>query len=397
MKLKDYSLYNAYDLLQDDDFLEYVLHPDNEQIGKWNRLQVEYPHLEKEIREAQKFIREMSVETQKMKPWEKLQTWERIQQRCKSRHHVFYWVKLAACVVLILTAVTWCVRKYTGVSPSAIELVSKPTEPLTDVRLILADRQERTFTGEETTLNYEATGRIRVNKDSATIEQKIHKETTQLTYNQLLVPCAKRSAITFHDGTKIWVNARSRVVYPVKFAPDRREIFVEGEVYLEVAKNENQPFYVKTKQFEVKVLGTSFDVRAYEDEAEQGVVLVTGKVNVVTKNKQKAVLTPNDRFVYQDGKGIVKLVDVTEYISWKEGVFCFERSCVGDILDRLAKYYGVEIDYEPAVKEISCSGKLELKSDLNEVLESLSKTAPIVFESVNSSVKIRIKEQIEME
>ena len=179
-------------------------------------------------------------------------------------------------------------------------------------------------------------------------------------------------------------------------AKEKREIYVEGEVFLEVAENVDRPFYVRTQEFEVRVLGTSFGIRAYEDEMEQGVVLVSGKVNVKTKDRQETVLTPNDRYVLQNGKPVVKLVDVYEYISWKDGVLCFERSCIGDILTRLEKYYGVEIDYTSEVKGISCSGKLELKNDLKEVLESLTKTAPIRYESVDNKIKVMKKEKESM-
>lgn len=249
---------------------------------------------------------------------------------------------------------------------------------------------------ESTALNYDSTGRISIRTDSLTEEATIINEQQTAVFHQLLVPAGKRSSITFSEGTKIWVNANSRVVYPAEFEKEKREIYVEGEVFLEVAENVDRPFYVRTQEFEVRVLGTSFGIRAYEDEMEQGVVLVSGKVNVKTKDRQETVLTPNDRYVLQNGKPVVKLVDVYEYISWKDGVLCFERSCIGDILTRLEKYYGVEIDYTSEVKGISCSGKLELKNDLKEVLESLTKTAPIRYESVDNKIKVMKKEKESM-
>ena len=82
-----------------------------------------------------------------------------------------------------------------------------------------------------------------------------------------IVPVGRRSSITFADGTRLWVNSGSKVVYPVKFAKEKREIFVEGEIYLHVSRDEQKPFIVKTHQMDIKVLGTQFNVTAYENEA----------------------------------------------------------------------------------------------------------------------------------
>lgn len=390
--MKDYSHYKAYDLLQDDDFLEYCLRPDEESVRMWERLMRADRALAEEVEKAQKFIRNIHHQEQRMRPEEKVQVWEAIRRNCRESSRLLYRIStVAACLLLTLATIFWLYRMQAEKALTAIELVGKPAETGSEVLLVLADRQEKLIAAEKTALNYDSTGRISIRTDSLTEEATIINEQQTAVFHQLLVPAGKRSSITFSEGTKIWVNANSRVVYPAEFEKEKREIYVEGEVFLEVAENVDRPFYVRTQEFEVRVLGTSFGIRAYEDEMEQGVVLVSGKVNVKTKDRQETVLTPNDRYVLQNGKPVVKLVDVYEYISWKDGVLCFERSCIGDILTRLKKYYGVEIDYASEVKGISCSGKLELKNDLKEVLESLTKTAPIKYESVDNKIKVMKK------
>ena len=91
-----------------------------------------------------------------------------------------------------------------------------------------------------------------------------------------------RSSLTFSDGTKIWVNSGSKVIYPVSFEKKKREIYVEGEVYLDVTHDTSWPFVVRTQQVDVKVLGTSFNVSAYKDDSNMQVTLVEGKVEVNT-------------------------------------------------------------------------------------------------------------------
>ena len=395
--MKDYSHYKAYDLLQDDEFLEYCLRHDEESVRMWDRLVRADRALAEEVEKAQQFIRNIHHQEQRMRPEEKVQVWEAIRRNCRESFRLLYRIStVAACLLLTLATAFWLYRMQAEKALTAIELVGKPAETGSEVLLVLADRQEKLIAAEKTALNYDSTGRISIRTDSLTEEATIINEQQTAVFHQLLVPAGKRSSITFSEGTKIWVNANSRVVYPAEFEKEKREIYVEGEVFLEVAENVDRPFYVRTQEFEVRVLGTSFGIRAYEDEMEQGVVLVSGKVNVKTKDRQETVLTPNDRYVLQNGKPVVKLVDVYEYISWKDGVLCFERSCIGDILTRLEKYYGVEIDYTSEVKGISCSGKLELKNDLKEVLESLTKTAPIRYESVDNKIKVMKKEKESM-
>ena len=102
--------------------------------------------------------------------------------------------------------------------------------------------------------------------------------------------------MTFADGSKVWVNAGTRVIYPVEFEKDKREIYVDGEIYIEVARDENRPFYVRTKDMNVRVLGTKFNVTAYESEAIRSVVLAQGCVQVETARTPKAILAPNQMF-----------------------------------------------------------------------------------------------------
>lgn len=391
-KLKDYSQYRIEDLLLEDDFLEYVLNPTPENEVFWGQLAGNNPELSGRIENARWFILKLHAEKMKMEAEEMDETWKNIQQGCKGKSRRLYWLGIAAaCFISIFTMAALWFWGSVSDNVSAIELVSKPSVIANDVQLVLADNQTKAIEGDDSSLDYDTKGQVRINNGAEKIDQEIKAEKKQQVFNQLIVPKGKRSSITFLDGSRVWVNAGTRVVYPVEFAEDKREIYVEGEIYLEVARNEACPFYVKTKQFEVQVLGTCFDVRAYDEEETAHVVLVSGKVNVITKQKQETRLSPNDMFVCKDGKGIVKWVDTYEYVSWKDGVLCFERSGMGVILERLSKYYGVLISYDESVKRISCSGKLELKKEVGEVLRSLSKTAPITYEIVGEAIKISKK------
>lgn len=195
---------------------------------------------------------------------------------------------------------------------------------------------------------------------------KWHLATKTGNLNQIIVPKGKRANIIFSDGTQIYVNADTRVIYPAVFAKDKREILVTGEAYLDVTPDSSRPFIVKTNAFNVKVLGTQFNVCVYGDEPKASVVLVEGRVEVENDKHVKEVLAPN-QMIELGNKGVsIKEVDVFEYICWKDNLMQVNDRKVGDVLNKLARYYGV---FDKEIAEIPLSGKLDLRGSLEDVVE----------------------------
>ncbi|MDR1557659.1 MAG: FecR domain-containing protein [Tannerellaceae bacterium] len=253
------------------------------------------------------------------------------------------------------------------------------------IQLILSDNKKISIDGKEAKVIYGKTGRVSIN-DHIDLEELAGKE--KEVYNRLVVPENKRSLITLGDGTKLWVNSSTRVLYPVAFRPDRREIYVEGEIYLEVSRDEARPFIVKTGQVDIRVLGTSFNVSAPADEPDLQVVLVDGRVEIVREGKEADVLSPNQLFSYnrQTERRLISSVDVMDYIAWKDGYYTFSRQFLSVVLGKLGKYYGVRFTWDDRIKLMTCSGKLDLKDDLSEVLKTLERTAPIIIGRTEENV-----------
>ena len=213
----------------------------------------------------------------------------------------------------------------------------------------------------------------------------------ELIYNQLIVPSARRSFLELADGSKIWVNANTRVVYPVTFDDKKREIYVDGEIYIEVSPEEKRPFIVKSKKMDVRVLGTKFNVSTYESNEGASVVLVSGKVNVRTDNRVESLLTPSDRLSYEKGTTDIKKVNVENYISWKEGFYTFDNECFSVVLDKLSDYYGKKIRYNDKVGALRCSGSLNLDEDMVKVLTGLESTMPVTFTIEREYISVIVK------
>lgn len=245
----------------------------------------------------------------------------------------------------------------------------------TRTTLVLSDDKSVQLDDKEVNINYESEN-IKIN------EENTISKVESSSFNQLIIPFGKRSVVTFADGTKAWVNSGTRLVYPVEFNKDRREVFVDGEIYLEVAEDKSRPFIVKSTDMDVRVLGTKFNVSAYESEKTKSVVLLSGSVKVLTKenNKEETIMKPNQIYKKDNGNISVEDTDASKYILWIDGFYIFDSTDLGDILIRLSRYYNKNIVFDDLVAALKCSGKLDMKDDLGEILLGLTNTAPISYE-----------------
>ena len=208
----------------------------------------------------------------------------------------------------------------------------------------------------------------------------LSSETSQETpdYHLLMTPKGKMSQLHLPDGTKVWLNAQTRVLFPNKFPQSRREIFVEGEIYIEVAPDATRPFVVKTKQNDIQVLGTRFDVRTTETGVTQ-VALVSGKVAVTNHTQKKEVLLlPDQLLEISDRDYTISEVDAQKLIAWKSGIYSYEAELLDKILEDLAQYYGVQLTFHQR-GHTRYTGKLTVSQSFDNLLEGLKNIAPITY------------------
>ncbi|MDR2680508.1 MAG: FecR domain-containing protein [Tannerella sp.] len=398
----NYTKYTAEELLQDDCFLRSELHPTTESEAFWNRLRDGSPALAAEMDVARAMLHgvrqgcsaEKSISQEHIEALrEKI---DRKNRRYDRRYVRYFGISTGvAAAVCLLLAAGWYVRFAQQRDKTDYRALMTSFEQRADgdtgqVQLVLSDDRKITIDGKDTQVDYNEAGRISLN-DGRIIEEETESEET--AYNRLTVPPGKRSTITFNDGTRVWINSGSRIIYPVTFEKRRREIFVEGEIYLDVAEDEKRPFIVKTAGMDVKVLGTTFNVKAYEDETGMEVVLVSGKIEVET-NGSRNVLAPNQMFSYDSrtSRSAVMSVDVADHIAWKDGYYPFRQQQLSEVLGKLAGYYGITFLWNEKIDSLTCSGKFDLKEDLAEVLRILEKTAPvIVMKTGENTYKIEVK------
>jgi len=397
----DYTGYDVEQLLSDDYFIEWLLSPDVENEKFWAELREKDPALKEKIDEARSFVRHLQHDIKlpdftledEVDLWHSINIRNDESKKKKTSYHLF---RIAAGVAAMVCLCFWGTWEFYLKDKqeinylSIIESIESANNLSKEVELVLSEDKKIAISEKESQVEYGQEGDINVNsqKVADVIKEKDHTK----TLNQLIVPYGKRSSITFSDGTRIWVNSGSKVVYPVAFGKEKREIFVEGEVYLDVMHDEKWPFIVKTQQMDVSVLGTSFNVSAYKDDPNLQVTLVEGKVKVNTINNHSEILSPNQQFNYdfQTDKSIVQAVDVNSYIAWKSGYYQFKEQPLNIVFQKLSRYYGIQIEWDEVVGKLICSGKLDFKDDLNEVLSNLENAAPIQVAYSGECIKISV-------
>lgn len=236
---------------------------------------------------------------------------------------------------------------------------------------------------------------IEVAQDGAVVvDKELLASATQeeIRENKVVVPFGKRTKLILPDGTQLWINSGSSVTYPSNFKTNRH-LQVEGEVYLDVERDENHPFVVKTNHLEVEVLGTAFNVTDYVEDETSSVVLVRGSVGVKT-NKEKTKLKPNQRLALKGEESArVSQVDVYRYICWKDDLMNFEGEKLAEIVKALSRYYNKPIQVEGEAAQVVFYGSLDLSGSLEDVLEYISLSLPLEITTQKESIQITAKKK----
>ncbi|MFR5657434.1 MAG: FecR family protein [Butyricimonas faecihominis] len=199
----------------------------------------------------------------------------------------------------------------------------------------------------------------------------------ELIYNKLLVGRGHEYMLILNDGTRVWMNSKSELSYPVAFGENVRRVRLSGEAYFEVTKDSVRPFIVEVDRgFEVKVLGTHFNIKAYDTDDSYETTLVEGKVQVSQGNKTKITLEPSEQMVIgKDGRHEVRVVNTSYYTAWHEGWFYFNDESLEQVLTMIGRWYDVDFVFaKENLKEIAVTGKLKRFENLSVILKMLERT-----------------------
>ena len=180
------------------------------------------------------------------------------------------------------------------------------------------------------------------------------------------------------DGTKVWLNADSKISFPSQFIGKERKILLEGEAYFEVFKDGAHPFIVQTDKQEIEVLGTHFNVNSYEDETSVRTTLLEGSVRVSTQNGS-SILKPDQQAILNKHGLKVEEVNAEDVVAWKDGLFIFEDEPLESVMRKIARWYNVEVEYQGVDKTVRIGGGVSKYENVSKVLKQLELTKGVHF------------------
>ncbi|MFW6371851.1 MAG: FecR family protein [Bacteroidota bacterium] len=258
--------------------------------------------------------------------------------------------------------------------------------------LILGNRSPIKLNQGESQLDYSASGKIVFNSDK-TINTDANDALPEM--NTLVIPYGSRSTITLSDGTKVWLNAGSRLIYPSRFVDKIREVFLVGEAYFDVQENEKKPFLVKTTDVQVEVIGTKFNVTAYPEDYAVQTVLEEGSVEIKSAGagkREKGLLLEPGHLAYFNKKTLEtrkQKVNVDEYILWTNGLFSFTNTDFNRITKKLERYYNIQFQFDDPFKGgIQVSGKLDVTKEKTEVFKYLERLTGLQVLEINERLYV---------
>lgn len=350
----DYRNFSTDDLIRDEFFQRWIYFPDEENTAFWEKFLSENPEKTELVGEAKEFLCLLDFDEGDVFESKIMALKNRIDfaidhpeissrvntiggRGNRTGNRLGYWLKVAATVALLVVASVLVRRHYFDANIAALE----------------------PGISEQSTLKGE------------------------------------RTIISLEDGTKVWLNVASRIRYPETFEGNIiREVFLDGEAFFEVARDTAKPFIVRTQEIQIKVLGTSFNVKSYDKEDKIQTTLVEGKVRIQSMDEQPKVVTlaPNQMATYhKESKKMVlnNKTDMDALAGWKEGRLIFDNKPLEEIVIALERWYDVEIEVEDQ-KSLKChfSAKIENLS-LTEVLELFKASDGIDYTIDGSEVTIR--------
>ncbi len=306
---------------------------------------------------------------------------ERIQEKEMGKRRVlrkWYAVTGAACLIGIILGGVFLNHE----DRESVALVENNPEQVVNekVMLVLSDGQtiglahqgtDSIYIGQATIIKKE--NQLAYQRRQDTLGTRVEEER-----NRIITTVGGDYCFILSDGTKVWLNAESELDFPVDFVGKERVVRLKGEAYFEVKPDAAHPFIVETRGVRTRVLGTSFNIKAYDNEESIFTTLLTGKVKVsaIGEENESVVLTPGMQSEWQENgqKMSVKKVNAENFTAWRQGAFMFDNENIMVVTRVLERWYGLKFIYNENVHEHTFSGRLSKDEPLESILETLTFT-----------------------
>lgn len=320
--------------------------------------------------------------------WEK--SWKVMERKLHERRKFSwkYWGMVASLLGIVLLGTWVFMEKNEENSPVVVMRGVEPGGVFAE--LVLPDGKIVELNKDSNNLFLGESGKVLRNENGVLFLTQDSVQLQKVGYSEIRTPRGGEYQVVLPDNSIVWLNADSKLRFPLTFSGKERRVFASGELYFQVAKDSLSPFRIEVEGlYEVEVLGTEFNVRAYSD-LPSATTLVDGRVLIRDKGT-KVVLKPGEQAVKGTyGEVVVREVDVAPYIAWKQGYFLFEDERLEDILNELARWYDVNIFFEnSSVREERFSVDMPRHESFEEVLRLIEQTRSIQIEIEGNNVFVK--------
>lgn len=383
---------NLQALLLDESFINYCKRTNNADIEKWEKWLQKYPEHKESVAELRETIVTMGYHAGELA----VQTnYARLQSQIKKRSNQYHfaaigatvWFKVAAAIIAVSVISLFLFRQQTP--KESTEIVQHVGAPGKDAALLtlkdgsvvsLADIKNGSVVALQGGVE------IQKNKDGELVYRAIEQgDATNPASNTIATNKGNQYQVILPDGSKAFLNANSTLTYPLRFFKDARSVRMTGEIYFEIAKVESGtsgrqkriPFYVETENQKIEVLGTHFNVNAYEDEPATTTTLLEGSVRVTSKKRSESVLLkPGERALLNETLR-VEDVDVSQEVAWINGDFIFKGEELGSLLRKISRWYNVEIECPERLDKLKFDGMVSRSQPLSTIIDMLQTTGKV--------------------
>lgn len=269
--------------------------------------------------------------------------------------------------------------------------VARATLKLDDGRIVYLDSASNGSLAVQGNVNVVklADGKLVYSQESGVRSQEIK-------YNTISNPRgSKVQSLTLIDGTQVWLNAESSITYPTAFVGGERKVSIIGEAYFEVTKDAGKKFIVDANGVTTEVLGTHFNVNSYQDEADTKITLLEGSVKV-SKGNSIGLLKPGQQAILRQTQDdnqvkVINDADLEQVMAWKDGVFKFKNTNIGEIMRQVARWYDVEIEYKGNYADLNFGGSVSRQANVSELLKRLEATEAVKFNVEERKIVVMVK------
>ena len=327
------------------------------------------------------------------------QAWMRVRNQTvekKKKFNLKGWLPYAALVAILFSVGLYFMNRSAEqdwtVEVDVLKNINQPTLLLDNGERIPLKQDSFSIQQGNMVIRNNLVGQLSYESDR---EQPSDEE--KLSWNHLVIPKGNAYELELADGTHVWLNAESELSYPTRFAGEMREVRLKGEAFFDVAKNPDCPFVVRTDEVAVQVLGTSFNVSAYQSEQMARVTLVGGSVAVKTNGGEEFRIVPSEQFCYnkESRKSGIRVVDTDLYTSWVKGEYIFKDAALEEIFNKLLHWYDFTVRYQnEQLKDKRFSLVIDRKISLEQLLELISFTSDVKLERSQGNI-IYVKQKRE--